>query len=128
MTTQTSLVAVQVRLRQWAEQIRVSRTVQRGWMLKHGVPRTTLTKSNYYYRLRRVRKAYLDQIPGTEIPAFVELPALDTAASKNTVSDISAAASPIIRISNAKGISAEIFPGIPPEMLRCTIEAFNHAE
>ena len=128
MTTQTSLVAVQVRLRQWAEQIRDCQNRPEGMDVETWCSQNHITKSNYYYRLRRVCKAYLDQIPGTEIPAFVELPALDTAASKNTVSDISAAASPIIRISNAKGISAEIFPGIPPEMLRCTIEAFNHAE
>ncbi len=128
MTTQTSLVARQVRLRQWAEQIRDCQNRPEGMDVETWCSQNHITKSNYYYRLRRVCKACLDQIPETEVPAFVELPALDTAASKNTASDISAATSPIIRISNSKGISAEIFPGISPEMLRCAIEAFDHAE
>lgn len=36
-----------------------------------------LTKANYYYRLRRVRKVCLEQIQDTTAPAFVELPAPD---------------------------------------------------
>ena len=128
MATQTSLVAGQIRLRQWAEQIRDCQNRPEGMDVETWCSQNHITKSNYYYRLRRVHKACLDQIPETEVPAFVELPALDTAASKNTAFDISAAASPIIRISNAKGISAEIFPGISPEMLRSIIEAFDHAE
>ena len=79
MTTQTSLVAVQVRLRQWAEQIRDCQNRPEGMDVETWCSQNHITKSNYYYRLRRVCKAYLDQIPGTEIPAFVELPALDTA-------------------------------------------------
>lgn len=131
MTTQTSLMAGQVRLRQWAEQIRDCQNRPEGMDVETWCSQNHITKSNYYYRLRRVRKACLEQIPETEVPAFVELPALDTpdtAASKNTASDISAGILPVIRISNTKGLSAEIFPGTSPEMLRCTIEAFSHAE
>lgn len=131
MTTQTSLVAGQVRLRQWAEQIRDCQNRPEGLDVETWCSQNHITKSNYYYRLRRVRKACLDQIPEAEVPAFVELPVLDVsdaAASKNTASDISAGISLVIRISNTKGLSAEIFSGISPEMLRCTIEAFSHAE
>lgn len=131
MTTQTSLVAGQVRLRQWAEQIRDCQNRPEGMDVETWCSQNHITKSNYYYRLRRVRKACLDQIPEIEVPAFVELPALDTsdtAASKNAASDISAGISPVIRISNTNGLSAEIFPGASPEMLRCIIETFDHAE
>ena len=42
-----------------------------------------LTKANYYYRLRRVREACLEQVQGTTSAAFVELP-FPTAASSES--------------------------------------------
>ena len=78
MITQTSLVAGQVRLRQWSEQIRDCQNRPEGMDVETWCSQNHITKSNYYYRLRRVRKACLDQIPEIEVPAFVELPALDT--------------------------------------------------
>ena len=60
MSSQTSLVAEQVRLRQWAAQIqecqsRPADMKVETWCSEHGI-----TKANYYYRLRRVRKACLE--------------------------------------------------------------------
>ena len=111
MTTQTSLVAGQVRLRQWAEQIHDCQNRPAGMDVETWCSQNHITKFNYYYRLRRVCKACLDQIPEAGVPAFVELPALDvpdTAASKNTASDLSTGISPVIRISNIKGLSCEL--------------------
>ena len=56
MSIQTSLVAEQVRLQQWAAQIqecknRPANMKVETWCSEHGI-----TKANYYYRLRRVRK------------------------------------------------------------------------
>ena len=53
MNTQTSLVAEQIRLQQWADQIRdcqnrPSDMKVDAWCREHGI-----TKANYYYRLRR---------------------------------------------------------------------------
>ena len=72
MSSQTSLVAEQVRLRQWAAQIqecqsRPADMKVETWCSEHGI-----TKANYYYRLRRVRKACLEAC--NPEPAFVELP------------------------------------------------------
>ena len=75
MATQTSLVTQQVRIRQWAEQIRDCQNRPAGMDVETWCAQNNLTKSNYYYRLRRVRKACLDQIPAAETPAFIELPA-----------------------------------------------------
>ena len=73
MNTQTSLVAEQLRLQQWAEQIKDCRNRPADmkvdtWCTQHG-----LTKANYYYRLRRVREACLTvcEIAGA---SFVALP------------------------------------------------------
>ena len=119
MATQTSLVAQQVRIRQWAEQIRNCQNRPKGMDVETWCTQNNLTKANYYYRLRRVRQICLDQMQDTETTAFVELPA-PAPDPKRTL--------PMIRIKNTRGLSAEIFSGTSPEMLCHLIKAFTHAE
>ena len=82
MASQTSIVAKQVRLMEWAEQIRDCQNRPRkmdvaAWCAQHGI-----TKANYYYRLRRVREVCLEQVQGTAATAFVELPVPTTASTE----------------------------------------------
>ncbi len=68
MNSATTVVAVQYRLKEWAEQIRECQNRPAGmsvvdWCASHGI-----TKANYYYRLRRVRQACLENLP-PEAPA-----------------------------------------------------------
>ena len=147
MATQTSLVAQQVRIRQWAEQIRNCLVRIRQWAeqirncqnrpkgmdVETWCTQNNLTKANYYYRLRRVRQICLDQMQDTETTAFVELPApapdpKKTDTPKESGTCISAGTLPMIRIKNTRGLSAEIFSGTSPEMLCHFIKAFTHAE
>ena len=72
MTTQTSLMAEQVRLQEWAEQVRDCKNRPRGMNVETWCDQNNITKANYYYRLRRVRKAFLDQMQ-TEQSNFIEL-------------------------------------------------------
>ncbi len=71
MSSETSMVAAQYRLQEWAEQIRECQRRPAGmsvvsWCACHGI-----TKANYYYRLRRVREAclenYLEEVPPKQI-------------------------------------------------------------
>lgn len=62
MKTETSLVARQCRLMEWAEQIRNCQSRPNGmsvaqWCSMHGI-----TTANYYYRFTQVRKACLEQV------------------------------------------------------------------
>ena len=73
MYSETTMVAKQCRLREWAAQIRDCQSRPAGmsvveWCACHGI-----TKANYYYRLRRVRKACLEAIP-EGIPARQMVP------------------------------------------------------
>lgn len=73
MKSQTSLVAQQTRLSEWAEQIKECQNRPQGmkideWCQIHGI-----TKANYYWRLRKVREAFLEA--ADIAPSFVELPA-----------------------------------------------------
>lgn len=54
MKTQTSLVAQQIRLQQWAEQIKDCQSRPVGMNIDAWCKKNDITKANYYYRLRRV--------------------------------------------------------------------------
>lgn len=72
MKSQTSLVAQQTRLREWAEQIRDCNNRPHGMTVDEWCQGQGITKANYYWRLRKVREAFLEAADIT--PAFVELP------------------------------------------------------
>ncbi len=68
MSSETTMVAEECRLQEWAAQIRDCQSRPAGmsivsWCACHG-----LTKANYYYRLRRVREACLESISGENPP------------------------------------------------------------
>lgn len=126
MTTQTSLMAEQVRLQQWAEQVRDCKNRPRGMDVETWCAQNNLTKANYYYRLRRVRKACLDQMR-TEQSNFIELPIPseeNISASTDNVSD----PVPAIRIKTKEGVSFEVFSNASAEVLKYLIEVVTHAE
>ena len=73
MSSETTMVAEQCRLKEWAAQIRDCQNRPAGmsvvsWCACHGI-----TKANYYYRLRRVREACLEAIR-EEMPAQQMVP------------------------------------------------------
>lgn len=72
MKSQTSLVAEQVRLQQWAEQIRSCQNRPKGMGVAAWCNLNGITKANYYYRLRRVRKTYLASVEESG-SSFIEL-------------------------------------------------------
>ena len=103
MSSQTSLVAEQVRLQQWAAQIqdcknRPADMKVETWCSEHGI-----TKANYYYRLKRVRKACLE-VYNPE-PAFVELPQPTEKALPQEDSSLK----PTAILRNSRGLALEIY-------------------
>ena len=51
MATQTSLIAQQTRIQEWAEQIRDCQSRPKGMDVETWCAQNNLTKANYYYRL-----------------------------------------------------------------------------
>ena len=123
MNTQTSLVAEQIRLQQWADQIRDCQNCPSdmkvdAWCQEHG-----LTKANYYYRLRRVREACLELCAPS--PSFVELTApAKRLPAKASLTHFSVAAT----LHTESGITIDLYPDASPEFLRNLIGAASHAE
>ncbi len=60
MSSETTMVAEQCRLQEWAAQIRDCQNRPAGMSVVEWCACNGITKANYYYRLRRVRKACLD--------------------------------------------------------------------
>lgn len=72
MKSQTSLVAKQTRLHEWALQIKECQNRPEGMKIEEWCNLNGITKANYYWRLRKVREALLET---TDVqPTFVELP------------------------------------------------------
>ena len=123
MNTQTSLVAEQIRLQQWADQIRdcqnrPSDMKVDAWCREHGI-----TKANYYYRLRRVRAACLKLCDPS--PSFVELQApVENIPAKVSYTHSSVAAA----LHTKNGIAIDIYNDASLEFLRNLIGAASHAE
>lgn len=123
MNSQTRLVAEQVRLREWANQIKDCQNRPADmkvdtWCAEHG-----LTKANYYYRLRRVREACLTvcENAGT---SFVELPQpaatpADTGANVSSVAAI---------LHGPGGITLELLNSASSEFIRNAMGASAYAQ
>lgn len=131
MATQTSLMAQQIRIQQWAEQIRECQNRPKGMDVETWCAQNNLTKANYYYRLRRVREVCLEQIQASEMPIFVELPIPDNkevCAEPVMETRFTEKATPVLQIKSDSGLCVEVFSDISPTQLRQVIEAMNHVE
>ena len=123
MNTQTSLVAEQIRLQQWADQIRDCQNRPSDmkvdvWCQEHGI-----TKANYYYRLRRVREACLEFCDPA--PSFAEL----TAQAENIPAKVSQTHSPVdATLHTESGSTRDIYNDASTEFLRNVIGAASHAQ
>lgn len=121
MKSQTSLIAQQTRLSEWTEQIKECQTRPQGmkideWCQMHGI-----TKANYYYRLRKVRKAFLEA--ADMAPTFVEL-------SASTPEEPIASVEPKI-VAILKGnnhLALEITDQASTRFLNTLLGVMNHAQ
>ena len=128
MKSKESQVAAQVRLKQWALDVKdcmnrpENMTVEQ-WCEQHGIK-----KANYYRRLRLVRQACLEQ---TKISTdnFVELPVPEShmvpltqvSSSTNNIS------STVAVIHTASGISIEISENATADFIKNLIGALTYA-
>ena len=121
MKSQTSLVAQQTRLRKWAEQIKECQNRPQGmkideWCQMHGI-----TKANYYWRLRKVREAFLETTDIT--PTFVELPApMPVEATASTTPKV------VAILKGTNHLTLEITDQAPSSFLNALLGAMNHAQ
>ena len=124
MKSQTSLVAQQTRLREWAEQIRDCNNRPHGITVDEWCRGQGITKANYYWRLRKVREELLKVTDS--MPAFAELkaPAPETTLIENN----SLAQLKIAAVIKTDKWSIEITDQASSAFLNTLIGALNHAQ
>lgn len=123
MATQTSLIAQQTRIQEWAEKVRDCQSRPKGMDVETWCAQNNLTKANYYYRLRRVREVYLEQFQETS-REFIEIsnPKPQIPEEEKLSSSDSTDAIPVIKLTNPQGFSAEIFSNVSTELLQLFIK------
>ena len=72
LKSHTSLVAQQTRLSEWADMVRDCKNRPQGMKIDEWCQLHDITKASYYWRLRKVREAYLKTADHTQ--TFVEVP------------------------------------------------------
>ena len=125
MSSQTSSVAQQVRIQQWADLIRDCQNrpcemTLDAWCLLHGI-----NKATYYYRLRKVRQTCLNVMTPTK-PVFVELSLPDT-----TIPDCLAennSSQPIAILHGKNGLTLQLLPTVSSELVDAVLKVMSHAE
>lgn len=122
MKSQTSLVAQQTRLREWAEQIRDCNNRPHGMTVDEWCQGQGITKANYYWRLRKVREELLKVTDS--MPAFAELKAPETTLIENN----SSAQPKIAAVIKTDKWSIEITDQASLAFLNTLIGAMNHAQ
>lgn len=107
MRSQTSIVAQQVRIQQWADLIRDCQSHPCEMPLNTWCRLHELNKATYYYRLRKVREACLHAMAPPK-PEFAELSLRDT--TTPDWSEESHSSQPIAILRGTNGLSLEILP------------------
>ena len=121
MNSQTSLVATNVRLQQWALQIRECQNRPSGmnvetWCADHGI-----TKANYYYRMKQVRKACLKTVVQGQ-PEFIDLFSM---VSNDTDIPVS---KPAAVLRSPAGLTLEVENTASDSFIQSLVRAMIHAE
>ncbi len=124
MSSETTMVAEHFRLQEWAAQIKECQNRPAGmsivgWCACHGI-----TKANYYYRLRRVREACLENLQG-EMPAQQIIPVKPLLLQQEEKEDTCIQPGLVISI---KKFSVHVTKSTPMPLLAAVLEVIQDAE
>ncbi|MDE5893438.1 MAG: IS66 family insertion sequence element accessory protein TnpB [Acetatifactor sp.] len=123
MSSETSMVAADFRLQEWAAQIRECQSRPAGMSVASWCAGNGITKADYYYRLRRVRETCLENIQ-KEMPVQQMVPVEpgllqqgQKGGSEQLGLDIS-----------VKGFSVHVTGSTPMPLLAAVLEVIRDAE
>jgi hypothetical protein len=122
MSSATTAVAVQYRLKEWAEQIRECQNRPAGMSVVDWCATHSITKGNYYYRLRCVRQACLENLP-PEAPAQQIVPVNTCLLQRETQSGSTQGLS-----VSVNGFSIHVTESTPMPLLAAVLKAVRNAE
>lgn len=128
MKSKESQVAAQIRLHQWAQEVQECINRPKDMTVDEWCKQHNIKKANYYWRLKRVRQACLEQME-TASGNFVELPvpAPQTIPSSPVSATINDNPSTVAVLHAASGISIEIKDNATEGFIKNLIGAFANA-
>ncbi|MGL6201493.1 MAG: IS66 family insertion sequence element accessory protein TnpA [Lachnospiraceae bacterium] len=124
----TALIAAQYRLQEWAQQIKECNNRPKGMKVVEWCANNGITKANYYYRLKRVRKAYMASVANndTESP-IVSVPVKAMASEPVPGSgQLNQNSLPTLEVS-ANGFSVKVSEATSMELLTKVLKVVAHA-
>ena len=132
---QTSLVAKQVQLQFWADQVKDCRNRPSEMSVDEWCNNHAITKSNYYYRLRQVRKACLKNLgqQQKDVTDFIELhnpsPLVGISEINKSPNAVPTSSMNTVAVLHGRnGIAVDLSPEIPDSFLAAIVKVLNHAE
>lgn len=123
----TAMITQQFRLQEWAEQIKDCNNRPRGMTVDEWCAQNGTVKATYYYRLKRVRKAYLETVPKKEIPTTVVPVSLTNSSVAITAAEISVVTPTNSIEITGKGFSLTVTNQTPLELLGQVLKAVGNA-
>ena len=123
MSSETSIVAADFRLQEWAAQIRECQSRPAGMSVASWCAGNGITKANYYYRLRRVRETCLENIQ-KEMPVQQMVPVEPGLLQQGWKGG---SGQPGLDIS-VKGFSVHVTESTSMPLLTEVLKAVQHAE
>lgn len=128
MKSKESQVAAQVRLNQWALEVKDCMNRPKDMTVDEWCAHHNIKKANYYWRLKRVRRACMEQVE-TPTENFVELPAPieHTMSLPSLPVTVNANSSTVAVLHTSSGISIELKECASAEFVKNLIGAIANA-
>ena len=124
MSSATTAVAVQYRLKEWAEQIRECQNRPAGMSVVDWCATHSITKGNYYYKLRCVRQACLENLP-PEAPAQQIVPVNTCLLQQDTQSGSGIQQGLCVSVN---GFSIHVTESTPMPLLTAVLKVVRNAQ
>ena len=124
MSSATTAVAVQYRLKEWAEQIRECQNRPAGMSVVDWCATHSITKGNYYYRLRCVRQACPENLP-PEAPAQQIVPVNTCLLQQDTQSGSGIQQGLCVSVN---GFSIHVTESTPMPLLTAVLKVVRNAQ
>lgn len=121
MKQETSAVARNYRLQEWAFMIQDCNNRPRGMTITQWCSEHDIKPANYYYRLNEVRKACLETLPAESIQQQVVPVSQELFEQKTAAPDISG-----LDLS-VNGISIHVTENTNPELLKMVLQVASNA-
>lgn len=123
MNSETTIVAAQYRLQEWAAQIKDCQNRPAGMSVADWCAGNGITKANYYYRLRRVRTACIEALPREMLPQ--QIVPVEPELLRNEKNSTNP--KPGLDIS-LKGFSLHVEGSTPMPLLAAVLEVIRNAQ